>query len=152
MKKALALLLSVLMIFSMVGVMAYAEDTTDPAEPTEEELVTVIFKDGDVILKTIKVKPGIIITAYAPENPEKPDTETTRYTFKGWQSSVDGEIYYRSTLCTPQDASVKEIVYTAVYSEKDISGRQTLWEFIGSIFTRINMIFEYFAKIFGWDD
>lgn len=154
MKKALAVLLSVLAIFSMFSVMAFAEDST--ADPTP---ITVKFMDGDSLIKEIAVKEGDVLTAYAPENPTKPDTETTRYTFAGWQAYdetgavIDDSLYQKSTLPAPylaEGQTTATIIYKAVYSEKNIEGRQTFWNFIESIFARFNLLFEYFAEIFGF--
>ncbi len=152
MKKALAILLSVLVLFSMCSVMAFA-GTADPTP------ITIKFVDGDKVIKEIAVKNGEILTPYAPENPEKPDTETTRYTFAGWQAQdttgeiLDETLYQKSTLPSPylaEDEAAKTIIYKAVYTEKDIEGNQTFWSFIASIFERFNLLFEYFAEIFGF--
>lgn len=143
MKKALSVLLSMLMIFSMVGVMAFAE-----GEETETVLVEFI-NEGQVIA-SIEAVPGTILNKYAPEYPTKEDTETTRFTFKGWECSEDGKLYYaNSTLPVPAEGQTK-ITFTAVYSEEDLSDRMTFWNFIESIFERINLIFEYFATVFSW--
>lgn len=137
MKKALAVLLSVLVIFSSFAVMAFAQ---------EGDLITVNFVvDGNTI-KTVQVRAGEILTPYAPENPVKEATETAEYTFKGW-ADADGVLYQQSTLPTP-DGSVAEITYTAEFSEEEIVENETLLSFIASIFERINMIIEYFVKIF----
>ncbi|MBQ8503700.1 MAG: hypothetical protein IJ491_05415 [Clostridia bacterium] len=144
MKKALSVLLSVLVIFSMVGVMAFA---------AEEPAITVQFKDWDgKVVKEIQVDSGTIITQYAPENPERADTDDTDYTFAGWRGE-DGELYHKSTFPTPvlaEGETTKTVVYTAEYTEKDTSGYQSFWNFIESIFERINMLFEYFAEVFNW--
>lgn len=147
MKKALALILSLLVAFSMFTVATFAEGEATPAE---EELVNIVFKDSDgKVIKTINVAPGTKMTPYVPANPEKADTETTRYTFAGWKSSVDTdeEPYAKNTV---PDARV-DVVYTATYTEKDISQNQTFWNFIESIFARINLLFQYFAEIFRFD-
>lgn len=147
MKKALSVLLSVLVVLSMFSVMAFAEDAQAPAQ----SLVTVKFvdDDGTTIIKELQVEAGTILTKYAPENPVKPDVEgKTEYTFKGWVAE-DGTLYYANTLPTP-DGSDLEVIFTASYSAKDVSGFQSLWNLIESIFERINLIFQYFATIFGW--
>lgn len=145
MKKALSLVLALLMTFSMFGVMAFAaEDDTAP--------IHIIFVvDGNTV-KEISVQDGTILTPYAPENPMKPDTDTTRYIFKGWQTAGDDELYYQSTfpVATLDGAETREIVYTAVFAEQDISGRQSFWNFIESLFERLNLLFEYFATVFNW--
>ena len=142
MKKTLALILAVLVAFSMFTVATFAAEA-------EENLVTVSFVDSDgKEIKTVQVNPGVTLTSYVPENPEKADTETTSYTFKGWRSEVDGILYARNTI--PNAAF--DVTYKAEYSEKDISGNQTLLQFFRSIFERINLIFQYFATIFNFSD
>ena len=42
------------------------------------------------------------------------------------------------------------IVFVAHYEEKDTKDNTTFWEFVQSIFARINLIFEYFSEIFGF--
>lgn len=143
MKKALSVLLSVLVVLSMFSVMAFAEGTEPP--------ITVKFvdDDGTTVIKEIKVEAGASLPQYAPENPVKPDIEgETEYTFKGWVAE-DGITYYANTLPTP-DGSDLEVIFTASYSAKDVSGYQSFWKFIESIFERINKIFEYFAIVFNW--
>ena len=152
MKKTLALILAILVAFSMFTVATFAE-----GEVTGDGLVTVKFLDDDgTEIKVFRVPAGQIITAYIPANPEKADTETTRYTFKGWRSDFDGELYYtNSSVTIPaayDDATDHTVIFVAEYSEKDISGRQNLMQFFKSIFERINLIFEYFATIFNFSD
>lgn len=147
MKKTLALFLALLMTFTMFGVMASAADETDVAP------IHVIFIVDGQTVKDIYVQDNTILTPYAPENPVRPDTDDTRYTFKGWQTAGDNNYYYQSTLPIAKLAdgeTSKEIVYKAIFSEEDISGRQSLWNLIESIFERINLLFEYFATVFNW--
>ena len=147
MKKVLSVLLSMLMIFSTVGVVAFAEDEVESAAT-----VHVIFKDGDNVLYDLKVTPGTRLGEHI-ENPVKADTETTRYIFKGWVREGDAEetIWYPSTIPNPTaDDEGTTITYIAVYSEEDLTQRQTFWNLIESIFERLNRIFEYFAEIFGF--
>ncbi len=139
MKKTLALILSLLVAFSMFTVATFAA----------EDLVTISFVDSDGrTIDTVQVKVDTILTPYAPENPVKESTETTKYTFIGWTSSDDGEVYYKNTLPSAR----VDVTYTATYSEENISENQTFWSFIASIFERINLIFEYFAEIFRFDN
>lgn len=147
MKKALALVLSLLVAFSMFSVMAFAADSE--ANPP----IRVVFYVDNEIVKDVYVHDGTILTPYAPANPTKADTDTTEYTFKGWQTEGDDNFYYQNTLPVAKLAegeTTKEIVYTAVFAEEDISGRQSFWNLVESIFARINLIFEYFATIFNW--
>ncbi len=144
MKKALSVLLSMLVIFSMLGVVAYAEG--------EENLVTVEYYNEGSLIKTVKVAPGTIIDEYVPANPSKPATETEEYIFKGWRCDLDNKLYYEETVqYIFEDCEAGSTVrFYAEYSVKDIGSRQSFWNFIESIFERINLIFQYFAKIFEW--
>lgn len=147
MKKTLALVLAILVAFSMFTVATFAEGETESSN-----LVTVKFLNDDgTEIKVVHVPAGQIITSYIPANPEKEDTETTRYTFKGWRSDFDGELYYTNSSVTIP-AAYGTVIFTAEYSEKDISGRQNLMQFFQSIFERINLIFQYFATIFNFSD
>lgn len=138
MKKALSLVLAMLVLFSMTAFMASAED-----------LVTVKFINDGVVVHEVHIEAGASIAEYAPENPSKTATETTEYTFKGWRCDLDGELYYENTLpVVPEEATA--ITFTAEYSESDVEVRQTFWNLVESIFHRINLIFQYFATIFGW--
>ncbi len=137
MKKTLALILAMLVAFSMFSVAAVAAD----------DLVTVKFVDGDKVLRSSQVAKGSIITSYVPENPVKEDTDTTKYTFAGWESSFDGEVYAPNTI----PAADYDVTYTAKYVEEEIKAGQTLLQFFASIFERINLIFQYFATIFNFD-
>ena len=42
------------------------------------------------------------------------------------------------------------VVFVANYTKKDTGDTVTFWELVQSIFARINLIFEYFAEIFGF--
>ncbi len=139
--------MAVLVAFSAFGVMAFAQDLPEP--PIKVEYV---LDDGTVV-SVAYVNPGETLTPHTPENPVKQDTETTQYTFKGWRSSYDGNLYYQSTQPVAPELAEGEtltITMTAEFSEKDISGNQSFWNFIESIFERLNLIFEYFATIFNW--
>ena len=140
MKKTLALVLALLVAFSMFSVATFAA----------EDLVTIRFLDSDSKeLEVVHVAPGSNLLAYVPENPVKADTKTTRYTFAGWQSSHDNEVYFANTI--PDAIEGINVDYTATYKEDNISENQTLLNFIQSIFARINLIFQYFAEIFRFD-
>ncbi len=141
MKKTLSVILSLLVVFSMCSVMAFAAD----------DLVTVTFMNGDQVVKTVEAVPGTMLTPYAPVNPTKDATDTTEYTFKGWTTdetaTENSVIYTKDQLPDVGDA---DVVYYAAYAEKEIVVVQTFWNFIESIFERINLIFEYFASVFGF--
>ncbi len=148
MKKALAVLLSVLVLFSMLGVASFAAD-----EPDTSDLVAVeYYDDNGNLIKKLHVAPGTIIEDYVPANPVKPDTDTERYVFKGWRCELDGKLYYENTVqqVFPSCEPGSTVVFRAEFSTENLEERQTLWNFIESIFERINLIFAYFAKIFEW--
>lgn len=165
MKKTLALILSLLVAFSMFTVAAFAEGETTDAPA----LISVVFlgSDGEEY-KVLHVAPGASLTSSVPENPVKADTATTKYTFRGWKSNIEGdnEWYYKNTLPDAPSAEAYKsmnlvcdnekydgyIIYTADYVEEEIAETQSFWNFIQSIFARINLIFEYFATIFDFSD
>ncbi len=141
MKKTLALILAVLVAFSMFSVAAVAAD----------DLVSVQFVDYDG--KEIKISHVIVgedISAYAPkEDPARENTDKVKYTFAGWKSNNpdDTKVYSKYQL----PAATEDVVYTATYSEEKITAGQNLLQFFRSIFERINLIFQYFATIFNFD-
>ena len=148
MKKALAILLSILAVFSMFGVVASAA-----GEESEANIVVMYCDDEDKVIEVNYYAPGTILdNKKFPANPVKQDTETTRYTFKGWRCENDGKLYYKNTPYTITiDAQEGETIkFVAEFSEENIAERQTFWNLIESIFARFNLIFAYFAKIFEW--
>ncbi|MBE6773346.1 MAG: hypothetical protein IJN68_06385 [Clostridia bacterium] len=145
MKKALSLVLALLVAFSMFAVVASAEgESTEPVKT-----VTLVFRVDGEVYQTVEVQAGVPVTPYTPENPVKQNTDEIRYTFKGWRSTYDGQLYYKSTIPTP-DGTEGKITFDAEFSEEDISERQSFWNLIESIFERINKIFQYFAIVFNW--
>ena len=151
MKKTLAIVLTLLVAFSMFTVAASA--TVDTSSLVTVNFAYVTETEAEVI-KTIYVAPGTVIASeeYVPAIP----TEFTRnvdeaeldYTFKGWKSSVDGVVYYPSQLPTVTQEAGTVITYTAEYLIEDVTDTQSFWEFFASLFARINILFEYFATIF----
>ncbi len=158
MKKALSIILSVLVIFSMFSMAVSAADSDVPGE--KEGIVTVKFVVDGVLYKEIKVMPGVTFNHYLIEGgvaelgtPTKASTETTRYIFKCWKNEADGTEGQAGNIpavpvAKEGEAQITEVTYTAVFVEEDIVENQTFWAFIQTIFERINMIFEYFAKVF----
>lgn len=163
MKKTLALILTVLVAFSMFTFATFAEETTD------DILVTVEFVDGNgAVIVTEHLKPGAALKPIVPENPVKEDTAEHKYTFEGWVSNIPGDVdannepnlYYQNTVPNlPNAEEMKEIyaansdfkvVFTATYLEEDVKAGQNLLQFFKSIFDRINLIFQYFATIFDF--
>lgn len=150
MKKALSVLLSMLMIFSMVGVIAFAEGEDTKTESAAT--VSYVFKVDGKVFNEFDIAPGKEIVELI-DTPSKAETETTRYLFKGWVLEGDETetVWYTGTIPNPTEADAgKTFVYNAVFSETDLTERQTFWNLIESIFERINRLFEYFAEIFGF--
>lgn len=139
MKKIIAVLLSVLMLFSAVSVVCFAEGETE--EPMTYYTITFVDYDGKVLGTRKIVENGIID---APENPVRENTKEVEYTFKGWSSDGGVTTYAPKTL----PLATGDITYTAIYAEEKIEDTFTFWNLVQSIFARINMIFEYFFNIF----
>ena len=136
MKKTLALILAMLVALSMFSVAAFAADDT----------VTITFVNGDETT-VVEVPVGADMETYAPANPVKENTEKAKYTFTGWTAEGSEEVYSAAQL----PAATENATYVAKYAEEEIKEGQSLLKFIATIFERINLIFEYFAKIFGFD-
>ena len=146
MKKALSIVLAMLMIFSTVGVMAFAEDEA----ATDTTKITYIFKVDDKVVQEFSVDPTEETSLKNHlEVPTKESTETTEYIFKGWLGE-DGVTYYPDAVPVRVEDAGKTLTFVAQFSEKDITATQSFWKLVESIFARINLIFEYFAKIFEW--
>ena len=143
MKKIISLFLAVLMIFTAFStVLAYAEGTPG-------EIYTIrFFDENGELLATREVEYYGIVKA--PENPSKADEinengETVIYTFEGWNDGNSETIYHASTI----PVATKDVDYTAKYSSTVKGESQSLMAFIRSLFARINIIFEYFYRIFN---
>lgn len=140
MKKTLALILAMLVAFSMFSVAAVATDN----------LVSVQFVDYDgKEIQSSSVTIGESISAYAPNDPVRENTDKAEYTFAGWKSNnpEDTKVYSKYQL----PAATENVIYTATYSEEKVTAGQNLLQFFRSIFERINLIFQYFATIFNFD-
>lgn len=144
MKKTLALILAVLVAFSMFTVATFATEGTE----SEKTTFTVTFINNGAEYAKVEVAPGVHMTSYVPADPTRAAEDGKEYIFKGWSVPGSDELYYRNTIPTP----TADITYVAVYSEKDTTENQTFWEFIESIFARINLLFQYFAAIFNFED
>ena len=145
MKKALAVLLSIIAVFSMFGIVACAEEEDNKA------IVVVMFCDEDgKVITANSYAPGLTVTF--PEDPSKQATETEEYIFKGWRCSADDELYYKNKpYAISANATANDIItFTAEFSKQEIKVTQTFWNFVESVFARLNLIFQYFAKIFEW--
>ena len=144
MKKALSIVLAMLMIFSTVGVMAFAEGET------ATDKITYIFKVDDNVVQQFEIDPTEVKDLKNHlEVPTKESTETTEYIFKGWKGE-NGVTYYPEAVPVRVEDAGKTLTFTAEFSSKEITATQSFWKLVESIFARINLIFEYFAKIFEW--
>ena len=161
MKKALSIILSVLVIFSVFSMAVSAAD-----EETGKGIVTVQFIVEDELYQEFQVMPGDSFNKYMKDYPTKKSTETTRYEFKHWSSAVlneetgtyepDGKITGWKNLPAVDEmldengapVEGRVITYVAEFTPVDIIENQTFWAFLQTIFERINKIFEYFAKVF----
>ena len=147
MKKALAVLLSVLVMFSMLGVVAFAEEEAIPT------IVVRFCDDEGKVLKVGYFTAGTTIgKEYIHNDITKEPTETTEYIFGGWICDLDGERYYENDTFTipanTPDGTV--ITFKADFVAEEVSTGLTFWGLVESIFARFNLIFQYFAKIFEW--
>ena len=156
MKKTLAVVLSLLVAFSMfaVSVSAEGETTESTTASVTVKFVYATATEAEVeFAKTVVVGTEIdaeIIPAIEKTfKAEKEDGKTYEYTFKGWLS-VDGKLYYDGDMPDAAGNDGDVIVYTAQFSEKEYEEPQSFWNLVESIFERINRIFEYFAAIFSW--
>ncbi|MBR6568039.1 MAG: hypothetical protein IKK60_05245 [Clostridia bacterium] len=143
MKKALALILSMLVIFSMFGMVAAAEGE-------ETELVSVTFMVDGEVYYYIECLPGANIVERLQqgdnklETPEKDLGDGYVYTFKHWENAANGDIRFTGNIPPVNE----DTVYNAVFNVEEKVDTQSFWAFVTTIFERINMIFEYFAKVF----
>ena len=144
MKKTLALILAVLVAISMFSFATCAADG---------DLVKVTFMNNGKVYHETDVLPGSVLTPYVPADPTREPAldengkVITEYVFKGWAVNEDSELYFKNTIPA---VGTENVVYMAIYSAKEVKETQTFWEFIESIFARINLIFEYFARIFDF--
>lgn len=159
MKKTLALVLTLLVAFSMFTVAASALTDTNPDDNIrfvyQSETETEIIK-GIYVAPVAENVVAYVELKYVPEAPTsfvREDAETGKnyeYTFKGWKSSADPDnLYYNSRIPVPTEGQ-KLVVYEAQYVVEEAEVTQNFWQFVKSIFERINILFEYFATIFNF--
>ncbi|MCM1543885.1 MAG: hypothetical protein NC110_01185 [Ruminococcus sp.] len=142
MKKVVALLLSVLMIFSAFGMtLAFAADEANAQG--DGEVYTVIFADYDgTIISKADYTFGQVIEV--PDNPSRASTEENEYIFQGWSNGKEDKFYQKQTVPN----AFEDVTYTAVYFERAIVKSPNFWQLIQSIFARINAMLEYITRIF----
>ena len=171
MKKVLSVFLAALMLFSCFSVMAFAEET-------EKKTVTITFKylvpNEDAtgteervveIEKEIENDLGAVLTSeqmdyyldamprefsYSYDADDFPTRKESR-TYKFMRFASEADPSYKITFAgSGSQVFEKDIVFVAEYDIDDTGEYTTFWEFVQSIFARINVIFEYFSQIFGF--
>ena len=136
MKKAIALVLSLLMLVSVFAVFAAAEDGEAPAATT----YTVTFIVNGETFNTQTIAEGE--TPEPPGDPQPYTVDGTVYEFSGWTSSVGDpdKLYYRNTL----PAITSDVTFTAKYVityEPSENPTVTLFSFLQGIFQNLTKIF-----------
>lgn len=148
MKKALSVLLAVLMMFSLCSV-AFAKDSEDSAS---KQQVVLTFLNHDLTTYETKV-------AYANEKFTGPAVSPTRanetidgkeysFKFRGWAEYNNGEVGEKIYNTQTFDYVSADTTYIAVYAKEEVEEIMTFWNLIQMIFSKFNMIFEYFFEIF----
>lgn len=172
MKKVLSVFLAALMLFSCFGVMAYAEESQTvtitfkykipnatatgvedcvvteevPYESTKGAVITAGLMDH--ILNDLNKMPKEFSYTYdADDFPTRKETKT--YKFMNFVSESD-PTYKLDFRGSGTDVFTEDVTFVAEYEIEDTGEYTTFWEFIQSIFARINIIFEYFSQIFGF--
>lgn len=155
MKKALSIILSVLVLISCVSVISLAAEEAQP-----QTYKITFYNDDKTILHEEAVKPGGIVKlpVTAPVCSQKPTIENSEFKFLGWARcdvDADGEIIvYDSVLYDAYTIpnATADANYIAVFSnELYHKETQSFFQFIKSVFERINQLFKYFFDLFGWD-
>lgn len=176
MKKVLAVFLAAVMMLSCFGMAAFAADGEEikvPIEVTFKYLVNTYDENGvaNGVKETTFVQTmekGTVITAeqmnswvndiipkkvtydYTVTEDYTTRTESVTHTFMYF--TVEGEdssirYTFEGTGTNTVDESC---TFVANYEVKDTIDNYTFWEFVQSVFARINKIFEYFSEIFGF--
>ena len=176
MKKVLAVFLAAIMMLSCFGMAAFAEGGEEikvPIEITfvyyvntydengvangikEEKLVQTMEKGTAISAEQMNswindIMPKKVSYDYTVNEDYTTRTETRSYTFmyftvEGQDSSI--RYTFEGTDETPIN---EDCIFVAQYEEKDTIDNYTFWEFVQSVFARINKIFEYFSEIFGF--
>lgn len=170
MKKVLSVFLAALMLVSCFGMMAFAEDyIKDPAIVTFKYYSGEFDKNGNPVLAEpeflfennsvitsdqmntwLRDMPKQVVYEYEVEEYGSKRTETVTYTFDYFtiEGHDEGERYKFEG--TGETTMADGTVFVANYTKKDTGDTVTFWEFVQSIFARINLIFEYFSEIFGF--
>lgn len=176
MKKVLSVFLAAIMMLSCLGMVAFAEDggeIKDPIQITFKYYVNTYDEAGvangvETVTFVQTMERNTVITAdqmnswvddiipqkvsygYTVEEDYTSRQETVTYTFKYF--TIEGkEDDVRYTFeGTGTEIIAEDCVFVANYDKKDTIDTVTFWEFVQSVFARINKIFEYFSEIFGF--
>ena len=106
---------------------ATCEITVKGAPVVDAKEYTVVFKNGETELKSVKVKEGATIS-YNGIIPTKSATEEYSYMFSGWSLSADGEVVDISTISVDGDKTFYAVFMETVreYTVSwDINGEKT---------------------------
>ena len=135
MKKAIAILLCVVMLSSFACFFAFADD----AAPAETVTYTFYDEDESTVLATVTVEKGK--TPVGPENPVKPRQDgDPEWEFSGWRGE-DGRTYYKGTLPVADGDKIFVATYKKLH-DNEAEGNITIMSFLASIFERLNKIFD----------
>ena len=139
----------------------FAKDGTPVV--SDAETATFICENNSVITSDqmntwLRDMPKQVVYEYEVEEYGSKRTETVTYTFEYFtiKGHDEGERYKFEGTGEAQmvrdeaDPKGNPIVFVANYTKKDTGDTVTFWELVQSIFARINLIFEYFAEIFGF--
>ena len=174
MKKVLSVFLAALMLFTCFGVMAYAADGDENKVPIEVTFSYLVYtydsygdpngvddctetwqaeKNADItsgqLNSWLKEMPKELSYQYDVEEYGSSIKETVTYTFKYFTMEGDETGYKYTFEGIDKEVLSADRVFVAHYDKEDTIDNVTFWEFVQSIFARINRIFEYFAAIFG---
>ena len=139
MKKCIAILLSVVMLFSFATVFAFADDAT----PAETVTVTFYDEDGTTVLAVVTADKGT--SPVGPPAPTKPRQDgDPEWEFKGWVAA-DGQEYYSNTLPIANEDTSYTAKYVKLYDNED---NITIMSFLSSIFARLNKIIAQISTYF----
>lgn len=143
MKKALSIILAVLMLASVFTVCAAA--AYEPiVDVTAYEIYFYSPEKKTMLHYGVYPKGTDLALIGAAQEPDSYEGEDNLvYYFVGWEDEETGKV--RSSDQLPK--ATKNTTYIAVYEPREENG-QTLLNFFESIFERINRIFEYFWTIF----
>mgnify|MGYP002515645954 FL=1 len=110
--------------FPIAGVrelsLEYTKQTTET--PTENEKVTLTFKDGEKVLYTLSVESGKAVNL--AEHPEINEAAAKAgYTFRGWSTTKDGALFVKTGYIP---GSSSDMTFYALYTEGEAPQKYTV--------------------------